>query len=162
MQTTHWLLKPAMNIAIGLVLGLVTANYFAATGDPDEVTTLSPSASSVDNSKAADAQALPTIPSAPEKTAAATLKPASQESIASNTHNGDISLLEAIEIREEPNTTETPPEELIKYQPMELAATPRFDSQETRDMEERLRWESQNSAPIQSVGNEGLLEHERR
>lgn len=161
MRTSRQLLIPVLNIAIGFVVGLGTANYFSATGhNEDKVIAVSPSR--LENAKTGETRPLPIAPGTSEKTAAAILRSATQDSVTNDTRNGDISLSEAIEIRKEPNINEPSPEELIKNQPIELVAIPRFSSQEIHNLEGRLRWESENNAPLASVGNEGLLEHERR
>ena len=157
MQTSKQLLKPTITLAMGFALGLGAAHYFSAVGNEGKATAPPPS----ETAKTLAAPVLSTTLNAPIKLATQ-LGPPTRDGAGINTPSEDISLSETADAsRKELATTEPSPEELAKNQPIDLAATPRLSLQETDNLENKLRLESENTARIPLERNEGLLEHER-
>lgn len=161
MHTLNQLLKSVITLAVGFVLGLGAANYFAAIDNEGKAIATATAPPPPVTAKIPEAHALSATPNAPIKLAA-NFRPPSKDSVGINMLSEDISLSETIDAsRKESATTEPSPEELAENQPMDRVATPRLSPQEIDDLESKLRLGSENTAPIPSVGNEGLLEHER-
>lgn len=161
MQPSNQLLKPVIMSALGFALGLGAANYFSAAGNEDKASATAAAPPPPAIAKTPEAYALSAAPNAPIKLAA-NLGPPTKDSAGINTLSEDISLSETVDASsQEAAATEPSPEALAKNQPLDRAATPHLSPQETDALESKLRLESENTAPIPSEGNEGLLGHER-
>ena len=155
MQTSNHFLVSVFILVTGFALGVGAATYFAAAGNEGKQTTAEkvlPLVETVEMAKS-------TVLSTPTKQVSPGL--ATQESVASKTLSGDISLSEMVDIsRQETATTELSPEEL-KNQPIERVVRSPLSHQETEELESKLRLESENTASISLEDNETLLPHER-
>ena len=155
MQTSNHFLVSVFILVTGFVLGLGAATYFAAAGNEGKQTTAEKVLPLVETVEMEKSIAL----SIPAKQVNQEL--AAQESVASITLSGNITLSEMVDTSgQETGTTELSPEEL-KNQPIERVVRSPLSPQATEELESKLRLEFENTASISLEDNETLLQHER-
>jgi hypothetical protein len=163
MQILRKLLSPVFMLVTGVALGLGAANYFAvADNDGKEIasTPMSTLQETAVTTEAAETNVLSIATNVPIKPVA-NIAPQTQDSAANNTISEDVSLSETVDAsRQETAITEPSPEELAYNHPLDYVATPALGLQETDQLENKLRLESANTAPIPLDGNGGLPGHE--
>ncbi len=157
MKPSKHLPKYALFLGLGFAIGAGTANFLAIGGDEGKAAM--PTAAKTEESDTSSAA----LNASGRQLASITPTGAlTGESVIQPTLTEDISLLETADAnREETPTPEPSPAELAKALPAHSNPAQRISQQETDALESKLREAYENPRPVQTEGNDGLLEHER-